>query len=151
MSHLCEKFYFLKVRVLKCLNFQGKQPLTVQGPRLNSTKEQKCSKTPLYMKDSRLTVKIVSKQPKLKLATFPFPETLYQGEVQVIDVQFENVGNAPMSEIYLIHHSPGMFSFGNSPHQHAKRKDTLFDLPLHSRLFSLKMNFNLPLLVGKAD
>ena len=90
------------------------------------------------MKDSRLTVKIVSKQPKLKLATFPFPETLYQGEVQVIDVQFENVGNAAMSEIYLIHHSPGMFSFGNPPHQQAKRKDTLFDLPLHSGLFGPK-------------
>ena len=117
---------------------KGKQPLVVQGPRLNSTKEQKSSKTPLYMKDSRLTCKIVSKQPRLKLSSFNIPETMYEGEVQVVDVQFENVGNASMSKMYLIHHSPGMFSFGGTSHQ-AKRKDTLFDLPLHSGLFCLKI------------
>ena len=57
---------------------KGKQPLIVQGPRLNSTKETKCSKTPLYMKDSRLTCKVVSKQPRLQLGTFNIPETMYQ-------------------------------------------------------------------------
>ena len=57
---------------------KGKQPLIVQGPRLNSTKETKCSKTPLYMKDSRLTCKVVSKQPRLQLGTFSIPETMYQ-------------------------------------------------------------------------
>ena len=57
---------------------KGKQPLIVQGPRLNSTKETKCSKTPLYMKDSRLTCKVVSKQPRLQLGTFSIPDTMYQ-------------------------------------------------------------------------
>ena len=57
---------------------KGKQPLIVQGPRLNSTKETKCSKTPLYMKDSRLTCKVVSKQPRLQLGTFSIPEIMYQ-------------------------------------------------------------------------
>ena len=55
--------------------------------------------------------------------------------MQVIEVQFENIGNAAMSKIHLIHHSPGMFSFG-TPSQ-GKRKDTLFDLPLHSESFCL--------------
>ena len=57
---------------------KGKQPLIVQGPRLNSSKETKCSKTPLYMKDSRLTCKVVSKQPRLQLGTFSIPENMYQ-------------------------------------------------------------------------
>ena len=117
---------------------KGKQPLVVQGPRLNSTKEQKCSKTPLYMKDSRLSCKVVPKQPRLHLPNFNIPETMYQGEVQVIDVQFENNGNAPMSKLYLMHHSPGMFSFG--PSHQAKRKDTLFELPLHSESFVLELD-----------
>ena len=105
---------------------KGKQPLTVKGPRLNGTKEHKVSKTPLYSKDSRLSVKVVPIQPKLKVSLQMPAEPLIQGEIQSLDLHLENVGNAPMTSLYLSHRSPGLFSFGANDH----KSPDLFAFPL---------------------
>ena len=105
---------------------KGKQPLKVQGPRLNSSKEHKTNKTPLYTKDTRLSCKVVSKQPLLKV-NLTLPETMHQGEIMTLDLHIENAGNAPLSNLHLVHHSPGSFSF---PASQKDRKQTLFDFPL---------------------
>ena len=102
---------------------KGKQPLEVTGPRLHSQKEHKISKTPLYMKDSRFCVKVVEKQPKLSVDWSP-PESMFQGEIQALDLVLKNVGNASMTSLTLAHFCPGMFSFETS------KKKTLFDFPL---------------------
>ena len=52
----------------------------MEGPRLNSTKEQKVSKTPLFMKDNRLSCKIVAEQPRLNV-TLNLPESMFQGSM----------------------------------------------------------------------
>lgn len=106
---------------------KGKQPLKVQGPRLNSSKEHKVSKTPLYTKDSRLTIKVVENQPKLSVV-LNFPETLVQGEITCMDLHLQNDGNAPMSKIYLVHDSPGLLSFDNDGN--SGNSSQLFDQPL---------------------
>ena len=97
--------------------------MEVTGPRLNSQKDHKVSKTPLYMKDSRFSVKIVDKQPKLNIEWTP-PENMYLGEIQALGLVLSNVGNAPMTSLHLAHFSPGMFSFDTV------KKKTLFDFPL---------------------
>ena len=97
----------------------------MQGPRLNATKEHKVSKTPLYMKDNRLSCRVVSKQPRLRVSNLKLPEVMFQGQVQSLDMVIENVGNAPMTHLHLVHHSPGMFSLGADG-----RRPTLFDFPL---------------------
>ena len=102
---------------------KGKQPLEVTGPRLNSQKDHKVSKTPLYMKDSRFSVKVVDKQPKLKIEWTP-PENMYLGEIQALTLVLSNVGNAPLTSLHLAHFYPGMFSFDTV------KKKTLFDFPL---------------------
>ena len=106
---------------------KGKQPLNVQGPRLNSTKDQKISKTPLYMKDSRLSLKIVEKLPKLKVQ-LKIPESLYQGQIYGVDVNFENVGNAPISQICLIHQNPGLLSLDNIENSTFSQEETIYDI-----------------------
>ena len=103
---------------------KGKQALKVEGPRLNSTKEQKITKTPLYMKDNRLSCKIVAQQPRLK-GNLDFPESMFQGQIQSVDLTLENVGNAPLSHLFLVHRSPGLFSLGQKTTQLP-----LFDFPL---------------------
>lgn len=104
---------------------RGKQALKVVGPRLNLTKDEKVSKTPLYMKDNRLACKIVPLQPKLEVS-LKLPEVMFQGEVQTVDLELRNVGNAPLTQLFLAHHCPGLFSFGGK----RAKKPTLFDYPL---------------------
>ena len=67
----------------------------MEGPRLNSTKEQKVSKTPLFMKDNRLSCKIVAEQPRLNV-TLNLPESMFQGMIffkmiLIYKVQFCNM------------------------------------------------------------
>ena len=112
--------------VPKSLTFKEIPPL--QGPRLNSTKEHKSSKTPLYMKDNRLNCKIVERQPYLKVS-LDIPEAMYQGQVQSLQMTLENVGNAALSHLHLVHHSPGLFSLEQKT---PLQKPTLFDFPLIS-------------------
>ena len=60
----------------------------MEGPRLNSTKEQKVSKTPLFMKDNRLSCKIVAEQPRLNV-TLNLPESMFQGMIFFFQNDFD--------------------------------------------------------------
>ena len=75
------------------------------------------------MKDSRFSVKIVDKQPKLSVEWKP-PESMFLGEIQALELVLSNVGNAPLTSLHLAHFWPGMFSF------ETVTKKTLFDFPL---------------------
>ena len=75
------------------------------------------------MKDSRFSVKIVDKQPKLSVEWKP-PESMFLGEIQALELVLSNVGNAPLTSLHLAHFWPGMFSFETAT------KKTLFDFPL---------------------
>ena len=49
------------------------------------------------------------------------------GQIQSVSLTLQNVGNAPLSHLYLVHHSPGLFSLGEQP---STQKRSLFDYPL---------------------
>ena len=54
----------------------------------------------------------MAQQPRLNV-TLNLPESLFQGQVESVELTLENVGNAPLSHLYLVHHSPGLVIMSN--------------------------------------
>lgn len=88
---------------------RGRQPLQVQGPRLNSTKEHKTKV--IYGPDNRLVFSAVEKMPKLAVK-LDFPEVMFQGEMRKLELVLENVGSAEVSKLFLVSKLPGLLSLG---------------------------------------
>lgn len=104
---------------------RGKQPLTVQGPRLNVTKEHRQSKVPIYGRDNRLHFDVIEPEPRLGLnLTTPFPDSLYKGEVKKLELEVKNEGGAVLSTLYCVHNTPGLLSFSE------EMRKRLYDFPL---------------------
>ncbi|KAK3085582.1 hypothetical protein FSP39_005648 [Pinctada imbricata] len=98
---------------------RGKQKLEVQGPRLNSTKEEKSSK--MYGPDRRLDLVIKPEMPQLQVSvempqlqvTFcNFPGTLLCGEVHAVMLQFTNIGSSPLHKLKLASTNPEFITLG---------------------------------------
>ena len=53
--------------------------------------------------------------------------SFFAGQIQSVSLTLQNVGNAPLSNLYLVHHSPGLFSLGEQP---STQKRSLFDYPM---------------------
>ncbi|XP_038077879.1 trafficking protein particle complex subunit 8-like [Patiria miniata] len=91
---------------------QGGQELDIQGPRLNSTKVEKCSV--MYGPDRRLDPVIVPPMPLLEAVFTSFPSTLLCGEVCLSVVELTNQGFSPLQKLLVASNHPELFSFGTS-------------------------------------
>ncbi|CAI9716399.1 particle complex subunit 8-like isoform X1 [Octopus vulgaris] len=92
------------------INVRGKQRLEVQGPRLNSNKEERASK--VYGPDRRLDLVIKQQMPILKVELDKIPETLLCGEVQSITLKFCNDGTIPLKNLKVASNTPSFLALG---------------------------------------
>ena len=81
-------------------SIRGKQYFSVQGPRLNATKDHKTSVT--YAKDFRLQLIVCPSMPKLDVKVSAFPENLYQGELRSVNLELGNVGGRSLCQLHLV-------------------------------------------------
>ncbi|XP_022096139.1 trafficking protein particle complex subunit 8-like isoform X2 [Acanthaster planci] len=95
------------------ITVQGGQELDIQGPRLNSTKVERCSI--MYGPDRRLDPVVVPPMPLLEAVFTSFPSTLLCGEVCHSVVEFTNKGLSPLQKLLVASNHPELFSFGTSP------------------------------------
>lgn len=93
------------------IHVRGKQRLEVQGPRLNSTKEEKVNK--VYGPDRRLDLVIKPQMPLLQVNLCNFPQTLLCGEVHSILIEFSNQGSIPLKNLKVASNNPSFFTLGS--------------------------------------
>ncbi|XP_048385356.1 trafficking protein particle complex subunit 8 isoform X2 [Stegostoma tigrinum] len=93
------------------LSVRGRQDLEIQGPRLNSTKEEKTSVK--YGSDRRLDPIITEAMPLLEVFFINFPTGLLCGEIRKTYVEFVNVSKCPLTGLKVVCKDPDFFSFGS--------------------------------------
>ncbi|XP_053322339.1 trafficking protein particle complex subunit 8 isoform X2 [Spea bombifrons] len=94
------------------VSVRGRQDLEIQGPRLNSTKEEKTSIQ--YGPDRRLDPIIVPQMPLLEVYFINFPTGLLCGEIRKAHVEFVNVSNCPLTGLRVVSKRPEFFTFGSN-------------------------------------
>ncbi|KAM8967666.1 trafficking protein particle complex subunit 8 isoform 2-T2 [Pelodytes ibericus] len=94
------------------VSVRGRQDLEIQGPRLNSTKEEKTSIQ--YGPDRRLDPIIAPQMPLLEVYFINFPTGLLCGEIRKAHVEFVNVSNCPMTGLRVVSKRPEFFTFGSN-------------------------------------
>uniref|UniRef100_G1PRH5 Trafficking protein particle complex subunit 8 n=1 Tax=Myotis lucifugus TaxID=59463 RepID=G1PRH5_MYOLU len=94
------------------MSVRGRQDLEIQGPRLNSTKEEKTSIT--YGPDRRLDPIIVEEMPLLEVFFIHFPTGLLCGEIRKAYVEFVNVSKCPLTGLKVVCKRPEFFTFGGN-------------------------------------
>jgi len=102
---------------------RGRQKLSVRGPRLQATKEQRTGI--VYGPDLRLCFNTGGHLPKLRVDV-DFPPAMAQGEVRELQLQLENVGSVPIDSVHLATFLPGMLSMGDS----STRNSSVYDFPV---------------------
>ncbi|XP_018603460.2 trafficking protein particle complex subunit 8 isoform X3 [Scleropages formosus] len=90
---------------------RGRQDLEIQGPRLNSTKEEKTSVR--HGPDRRLDPIITPPMPLLEVFFINFPTALLCGEIRKAYVEFANVSKVPLTGLRVVSKRPEFFTFGS--------------------------------------
>ncbi|XP_039189441.1 trafficking protein particle complex subunit 8 isoform X4 [Crotalus tigris] len=93
------------------MSVRGRQDLEIQGPRLNSTKEEKTSIK--YGPDRRLDPIITEEMPLLEVFFINFPTLLLCGEIRKTYVEFMNVSKCPLTGVKVVSKLPEFFTFGS--------------------------------------
>ncbi|KAG9348071.1 hypothetical protein JZ751_004096 [Albula glossodonta] len=93
------------------LTVRGRQDLEIQGPRLNSTKEEKTSVR--HGPDRRLDPIISPPMPLLEVFFINFPTGLLCGEIRKAYVEFVNVSKVPLTGLRVVSKHPEFFTFGS--------------------------------------
>ncbi|XP_073535307.1 trafficking protein particle complex subunit 8 isoform X2 [Phyllobates terribilis] len=94
------------------MSVRGRQDLEIQGPRLNSTKEEKTSIQ--YGPDRRLDPIITPQMPLLEVFFINFPTGLLCGEIRKAHVEFVNVSKSPLTGLKVVSKRPEFFTFGSN-------------------------------------
>ncbi|XP_072169057.1 trafficking protein particle complex subunit 8-like [Diadema setosum] len=94
---------------------QGRQDLDIQGPRLNSTKAERCGM--LYGPDRRLDPVIAPHMPLLEVTFSSMPSNLMCGEIVKVTMEISNVGKCPLHKLHTIVDRPEIFSFVSHAHE----------------------------------
>ncbi|KAI5619859.1 trafficking protein particle complex subunit 8 isoform X1 [Silurus asotus] len=91
---------------------RGRQDLEIQGPRLNTTKEEKTSVQ--HGSDRRLEPIITPPMPLLEVFFINFPTGLLCGEIRKAWVEFINVSAVPLTGLRVVSTHPEFFTFGSA-------------------------------------
>lgn len=100
-----------KASYVSTVHVRGKQRLEVQGPRLNSKKEEMAYK--VYGPDRRLDLVIQQEMPLLQASFVNFPKTLLCGEVHPVSLNFTNMGSSPLHNLKVALSNPKFFTLGD--------------------------------------
>ncbi|XP_060558094.1 trafficking protein particle complex subunit 8-like isoform X2 [Ruditapes philippinarum] len=101
-----------KASYVSTVYVRGKQKIEVQGPRLNTKKEEMASK--VYGPDRRLDLTIHEQMPLLEVSFVDFPKTLLCGEVHPVTVHFTNTGSSPLHKLKVASSNPKCFVIGQN-------------------------------------
>nr|XP_006816958.1 PREDICTED: trafficking protein particle complex subunit 8-like [Saccoglossus kowalevskii] len=92
------------------ITVRGRQDLDVQGPRLNTSKNERSSI--VYGPDRRLDPIIAPPMPLLNVIFSKFPTSMLCGEVQQTNVEFINRGKCALHKLFVSSKNPEFFTFG---------------------------------------
>ncbi|CAO1623963.1 unnamed protein product [Sympodiomycopsis kandeliae] len=82
------------------------QSIVKHGKRLNATREQRASKTPLYAPDESLAITVTEPQPSLEVLIGNVTVELGLGEEREISISFRNTGKVPLSGLCFLTNLP---------------------------------------------
>ena len=83
---------------------------SLQGPRLNTTQQERHNK--VYAADKRLTIQVGPSMPKLKVLFHALPEFMFSGEIRPVMVELSNMcPNVPVSNIIIASNDPLHLAF----------------------------------------
>ncbi|KOC70233.1 Trafficking protein particle complex subunit 8 [Habropoda laboriosa] len=91
----------------------GKRIFEIRGPKLKNIKEK--PGTNMYGVDYRLETNVIEKAPFMQIFFSKLSSEMLCGEVQKINIILKNVGNSPLSNIYLASTDAKLFSLGKIP------------------------------------
>ncbi|XP_033300815.1 trafficking protein particle complex subunit 8 isoform X2 [Bombus bifarius] len=89
----------------------GKRLFEIRGPRLKNIKEK--PGTNIYGVDYRLEMNIIEKAPFMQIFFSKLSAEMLCGEIHKIDITLKNVGNSPLSNIYLASTDAKLLSLGD--------------------------------------
>ncbi|XP_076762823.1 trafficking protein particle complex subunit 8 homolog l(3)76BDm [Xylocopa sonorina] len=89
----------------------GKRLFEIRGPKLKNVKEK--PGTNMYGVDYRLEMNIIEKAPFMQIFFSKLPSEMLCGEIKKIDITLKNVGNSPLSKIYVASTDTKLFSLGD--------------------------------------
>lgn len=83
----------------------GRVGFSVQGPRLNSTAQERYGRS--YAPDRRLSVSVGPRMPRLQVTFRSWPEFLFSGEVRAVTVELANANpSVPVSNVLMASNDP---------------------------------------------
>ncbi|XP_012252846.2 trafficking protein particle complex subunit 8 isoform X2 [Athalia rosae] len=95
------------------ISIAGKRLFELKGPKLKNVKEKPGAK--LYGEDYRLEMNVVEGAPFAQLSFSKLSSEMLCGEMQRVEVTLKNIGNAPLTNIYIGSTNPKLFSLENQP------------------------------------
>lgn len=88
---------------------QGQQSLSVHGPRLNNTHQEKCNI--VYAQDNRLQITVTESMPLLSMRLKDVPPVLSSGELCSCDIVITNTGHNPINKLLMATSDPNHVYF----------------------------------------
>lgn len=129
----------------------GKRLFEIRGPKLKNVKEKPGAI--MYGVDYRLEMNVVDKAPFMQVTFSKISADMLCGEMQRLVVTLKNIGNAPLTNIYVSSTNPKLFCLENQLNQIADTKIikisspvTKINLPLSNNgLLNIGETFKMPL------
>ncbi|KAK2584966.1 hypothetical protein KPH14_002554 [Odynerus spinipes] len=99
----------------------GKGLFDIKGPKLKSLKEKPDTKR--YAPDYRLEMNVIEKAPYMQIHFSKLSSEMLCGEIQKVEVTLTNIGNSPLTNIYVTSTDAKLFSLGeNTFDKHVSKK-----------------------------
>ncbi|KZC06243.1 PREDICTED: trafficking protein particle complex subunit 8 [Dufourea novaeangliae] len=128
----------------------GKRLFEIRGPKLKNVKEK--PGTNMYGVDYRLEMNVIEKAPCLQVYFSNLTSKILCGEIQKVDVTLRNVGNAPLTNVYLASTDAKLFSLGEeyvNTQEYATKKSnkliTKIPLPFDTNTLNVGESCTIPL------
>lgn len=133
------------------LAITGKRLFEVRGPKLKNVKEK--PGVNMYGVDHRLEMNVIEKAPLMQVFFSNLSLKTLCGEIQKVDITIKNVGNAPLSNIYLASTDAKLISLEdeqmNTQEENTAKKSnkliTKIPLPSNRNILNVGETYTIPL------
>ncbi|XP_066587305.1 trafficking protein particle complex subunit 8 [Prorops nasuta] len=135
------------------ININGKRLFYIKGQKLKNIKEKQGQK--FYDTDYRLEMNIVEQAPFMQIFFSSISSETLCGEIQRVEVRLQNVGNAPLTNAYIVSTDAKLYSLEdrdisfNNEQDSKKNKVTKISLP--SSLLDVGETYKFPLWIRAPD
>ncbi|XP_014606212.1 PREDICTED: trafficking protein particle complex subunit 8 isoform X1 [Polistes canadensis] len=104
------------------ISVAGKRLFEIKGPKLKNVKEK--PGVQIYAADYRLEMSVIKKAPYMQVYFSKLSSEMLCGEIKKVEVTLKNIGNAPLTNIYLTSVNAKLFSLGNEDelNEHSSKK-----------------------------